>query len=83
MVRGTYFPLPIICLSIFRYSEGLQVQLTSLGEEGAEALIRISSLALFSQEAVGLEIVSSGQLGKRLRLLYLDAMFEAVKLRQK
>ena len=63
--------------------KGLQFQLTSLGKEGAEALIRISGFALFSQEAVGLESVSRGLLGKKQRISYLNAMFKAVKLRQK
>lgn len=57
MVRGTYLPWPngIVRFHLHRFTGPL---LTSLGEEGAEALIGVGSFALGCQVAIGLSLVS-------------------------
>jgi hypothetical protein len=57
-------------------------RLTSLGEEGAEALVRVGGLALFGEESIRLrkQSVKSGQDGEVSVRTYLDAVLEAVEL---
>ena len=56
MVRGTYLPLPSArFVLVLELGGGGGVESTSLGEEGAEALIRIGGLSLFGEETVRLE----------------------------
>ena len=65
MVRGTYLPCPVdhhhkkrqpwsTALQGGRWSKGPRGRLTSLGEEGAEALIRVGHLAFLGEIAIGL-----------------------------
>jgi hypothetical protein len=55
MVRGTYLPLPTTPERVScTLGKMFVAQLTSLGEEGAEALIGISGLALFGQVSIRL-----------------------------
>ena len=53
MVRGTYLPWPVAGVS-HCHNVTLNLALTGLGEEGAEALVRVRGLALGGEVAVGL-----------------------------
>jgi hypothetical protein len=57
-------------------------RLTGLGEEGAEALVRVGGLALFGEESIRLrkQSVESGQDGEVSVRAYLDPVLEAVEL---
>jgi hypothetical protein len=59
MVRGTYLPLPNTSRAgqPGHSSDAVKrvVQHTSLGEEGAEAVIRVGRLALLGEITIGLE----------------------------
>ena len=56
MVRGTYLPWPAVCVRRVRDLKHVGSR-TSLGEEGAEAVVVVLSLALLSEVAVGLDAV--------------------------
>jgi hypothetical protein len=56
---------------------------TSLGEEGAEAVIRLGRLALLGEITIGLKESASVEVQwvtRREMWTYLDTVFEAVKL---
>jgi hypothetical protein len=53
---------------------------TSLGEESAEALIRIGGLALRSEVTIGLGYMLEQARGAAVRDAYLDAVFKTVQL---
>jgi hypothetical protein len=59
---------------------------TRLGEEGAEAVIGLSGLALVGEEAIGLKWRSATALregrGTKASNTYLDAVLKAVKLQE-
>jgi hypothetical protein len=58
----------------------VQICLTGLGEEGAEALVGIGGFAFRSEVAIGLLNVSQRQIEERGQAADLNTVFEAIQL---